>query len=106
MFTNILNNINKKKLVWLSGLFIIFIFSIIFVNNNEKYYKRPIAKILSINESYTDKAIDNGKTEQMKIQKIKAIIINGEFKGKIWILKKMMKFLSRLTMMSTIFLLI
>lgn len=83
MFTNILNNINKKKLVWLSGLFIIFIFSIIFVNNNEKYYKRPIAKILSINESYTDKAIDNGKTEQMKIQKIKAIIINGEFKGKI-----------------------
>lgn len=83
MFTNILNNINKKKLVWLSGLFIIFIFSIIFVNNNEKYYKRPIAKILSINESYNDKAIDNGKTEQMKIQKIKAIIMNGEFKGKI-----------------------
>lgn len=83
MFTNILNNINKKKLVWLSGLFIIFIFSIAFVNNNEKYYTRPIAKILSINESYTDKAIDNGKTEQMKIQKIKAIIMNGEFKGKI-----------------------
>lgn len=83
MFTNILNNINKKKLVWLSGLFLIFIFSIAFVNNNEKYYKTPIAKILSINESYTDKAIDNGKTEQMKIQKIKAIIMNGEFKGKI-----------------------
>ncbi len=51
MFTNILNNINKKKLVWLSGLFLIFIFSIAFVNNNEKYYKTPIAKILSINES-------------------------------------------------------
>ena len=68
MFTNILNNINKKKLVWLSGLFLIFIFSIAFVNNNEKYY---------------NKAIDNGKTEQMKIQKIKAIIMNGEFKGKI-----------------------
>ena len=83
MFTNILNNINKKKLVWLSGLFLIFIFSIAFVNNNEKYYKTPIAKILSINEIYTDKAIDNGKTEQMKIQKIKAIIMNGEFKGKI-----------------------
>ena len=83
MFTNILNNINKKKLVWLSGLFLIFIFSIAFVNNNEKYYKTPIAKILSINESYTDKAIDNGKTEQIKIQKIKAIIMNGEFKGKI-----------------------
>ncbi len=83
MFTNILNNINKKKLVWLSGIFLIFIFSIAFVNNNEKYYKTPIAKILSINESYTDKAIDNGKTEQMKIQKIKAIIMNGEFKGKI-----------------------
>lgn len=83
MFTNILNNINKKKLVCLSGLFLIFIFSIAFVNNNEKYYKRPIAKILSINESYNDKAIDNGKTEQMKIQKIKAIIMNGESKGKI-----------------------
>ncbi len=34
-------------------------------------------------KAYTDKAIDNGKTEQMKIQKIKAIIMNGEFKGKI-----------------------
>lgn len=56
--------------------------SLYFVSNNENFYSKPIAKIISVNEEESRKEDSNGKTENIKSQKIQAVILNGIYKGK------------------------
>lgn len=80
MFETLINknfSINKKTIILLLGLIILSLISLSFISNNERYYNTPIAKVISLNEEESKQETANGKTEPMKIQKIKAIIMNG-----------------------------
>lgn len=63
-------------------IILIFICSSFYIiNNNEILYKKNIAKITSITEKKSQSKNQNGKSEQITEQKIKAIIMNGKHKG-------------------------
>ncbi|EHI99357.1 YibE/F family protein [Clostridium sp. DL-VIII] len=80
---NIKNNkINKKFFYIGAGLIIIFLFALYFISTNDTLYNKPIAKITSIVEDGSNKETDNGKIEPIKNQKVKAIIMNGTYKGR------------------------
>lgn len=82
-FKNIKNNkINKKFFYICAGLIIIFLFPLYFISTNDNLYNKPIAKITSIAEEDSTKETDDGKIEPIKNQKVKAIIMNGTYKGK------------------------
>lgn len=76
------DKISKKTLVILIGLIMISLFSLYFISTNEALYNKPIAKITSITEEESETKNDNGKIEQIKNQKVQAIIMNGIYKGK------------------------
>ena len=77
------NKISKKRLTIWAGLIIMSLLSLYFITNNEDMYNKPIAKIITINEEGSNKETTDGKIEPIKNQKIKAIIMNGIYKGKI-----------------------
>jgi uncharacterized membrane protein len=76
----------QKKYFLISGLvlIIISICSFFFVSTNENYYNKTIAKVIAITEKVQSQA-DNisGNVEEIKEQHIKAIIMNGIYKGEI-----------------------
>lgn len=83
IFGNIKNN-RRNKFIFIAVMLLIItlIFSCYFVSTNEKFYNKPIAKITSITEVNSQMKDMNGKVEQIKQQNIKAIIMNGIYKGK------------------------
>ncbi len=84
LFKSIISDNRKKRnFIFIILLLFVSILSFYFVTNNEGFYSKPIAKITSITEkkeNQTDGA--NGSVEKIKIQHIKAKIINGKLKGK------------------------
>ncbi|WP_315074754.1 YibE/F family protein [uncultured Clostridium sp.] len=76
------NKINKKFFYICAGLIIIFLFPLYFISTNDNLYNKPIAKITSIAEEDSTKETDDGKIEPIKNQKVKAIIMNGIYKGR------------------------
>ncbi|NMM64074.1 YibE/F family protein [Clostridium sp. P21] len=79
----ILSLLKKNKLTSVIAISLVFISSIIycFVSNNENYYDKTIAKIISIRETPSKVTNINGDVEQIKKQQIKSIIMNGNYKG-------------------------
>lgn len=74
--------LNKKALIILAAILIVFSANYFFISKNESFYNKTIAKIISVDEKYTNVQGINGETEQIKNQKIKAVIMNGPHKGK------------------------
>jgi len=72
---------NKKSLIILASIFIIFTASYLFISKDEGFYDKTIAKIVSVDEKSSNVQDINGKIEQIKDQKIKAVIMNGSYKG-------------------------
>lgn len=79
---NFVSKLNKKFFISLICIMIIFLLSYLFMEHNKNLYNKTIAKITSINEEISNVENVNGTKEQIKNQKIKAIILNGSFKGK------------------------
>lgn len=79
-----LNKIKKDKFAIAAVISLVIISAVIlcFILNNENFYSKPIAKITSISENISQVKTTNGCTEQLKKQQIKAIIMNGKYKGK------------------------
>lgn len=73
---------NKYIIISVVLLIIFFILTFSFISSNEAFYNKTIAKIVSINEKNTQVANSNGEVEPVKNQQIKAIIMNGSYKGK------------------------
>ena len=80
-FKNILRN-KKNTFIIAIALILVSIFSLVFVPNNEIYYKKPIAKVTAITEKTSQVESITGKVESVKKQQINAIIMNGSHKGK------------------------
>ena len=79
-----LNKIKKDKFAIAAVISLVIISAVIlcFILNNENFYSKPIAKITSISENISQVKTTNGCTEQLKKQQIRAIIMNGKYKGK------------------------
>ena len=73
---------NKNAFIIAISLVIVSLLSFWFVSNNESYYKKTIAKVTFISEKASQIESVNGKVESTKNQQIKAIIMNGNYKGK------------------------
>lgn len=73
--------LSKKLLIILAFIIIIFSVSYLFLSKNEGFYDKTIAKIISVDEKYSTAHGISGETEQIKDQKIKAVIVNGIHKG-------------------------
>ncbi len=78
-----LNNGNYRNTAVVTiFLIILSLGAVLFANNNESFYKGPIARIMSITETYTRQAGDiYGNSEQIRTQNIKAVIMNGAHRG-------------------------
>lgn len=76
------DKISKGTVIIFIGLIMMSVFSLYFISTNEDLYNKPIAKINSITEAKSETTTDNGKIEQIKNQKVQAIIMNGVYKGK------------------------
>lgn len=78
-----LNNGNYRNTAVVAiFLIILSLGAVLFANNNESFYKEPIARIMSITETYTRQAGDiYGNSEQISTQNIKAVIMNGAHRG-------------------------
>jgi len=75
------NNKFKKNIFIFVTVVAFIIISFYFINNNEKYYNKTVAKITSVNEQ-TSKTIDmNGNTDENIVQKVTAVIMNGSHRG-------------------------
>ncbi|WP_234124485.1 YibE/F family protein [Clostridium hydrogenum] len=72
---------NKRILVSAIALIIFICASFFIVNNNEGLYSKNIAKIMSVTEKNSQSKSQNGKSEEITEQNIKAIIMNGKHKG-------------------------
>ncbi|WP_407310249.1 YibE/F family protein [Desulfosporosinus sp. SB140] len=69
------NGIKINKTVIIVGISLILsIIGLLFISNNESYYNKTIAKITSITEQ-------NSADKQMNTQYIRAVILNGHYKG-------------------------
>lgn len=73
---------NRRIFIFLISLIVITILFFDFMSNNESFYKRTIAKITAVTEKEGSQAGMDGKEEQISKQQIKAIIMNGNYKGK------------------------
>ncbi|MDF2987054.1 MAG: YibE/F family protein, partial [Eubacterium sp.] len=72
----------RLKIIAFISLIIFSLAAVFLVSNNEGFYQRPIAKIISISETYTRQAKDMyGNSEQVCTQEIKAVLMNGVHKG-------------------------
>lgn len=74
--------ISKKFLITLLSITIIFVSIHFFMENNQRFYSKTIAKITSVDEKLSKIEAINGKKENIKEQNIQAIIKNGKHKGK------------------------
>jgi uncharacterized membrane protein len=83
---------NKKFLIILAALIIILSASYFFISNNERFYDKTIAKIISVDEKSSESQDINGKIEKVKDQKIKAVIMNGSHKGEEIVLQNKTSF--------------
>lgn len=72
---------NKRPIIIVTFILIFICSSFYIVNNNESLYKKNIAKIISITEKKSQSKNQNGQSEQITNQNIKAIIMNGKHKG-------------------------
>lgn len=72
----------RNKRILVSAIaFIIICASFFIVNNNEGLYSKNIAKIMSVTEKNSQSKNQNGQSEEITEQNIKAIIMNGKHKG-------------------------
>jgi len=73
---------HKKKLaIWL-GIIMLSLCNLFFISNNQGLYHKPIGKVIEIQEQKSYKDTMDRQKEPIKIQKIKAVIMNGTDKGK------------------------
>lgn len=72
---------NSHILIMMSAIIILSVVYF-FISNNAGFYGKTIAKIICVDENVSYVQDMNGKTEQIKKQKIKAVIMNGSHKGK------------------------
>ena len=76
-------SISFKQLLFFAFLAICCIGSIFFVFNNQEFYDRPIAEVVSSTIVQETEAEDmNGNKDTLFVQEIVGIIKNGEFEGK------------------------
>lgn len=79
----LLKKINKKQIILYSILALCFLISIIFVYNNESFYKSPIAEVINTKLIDSEKMVDVNKNEDhLYTQELVAEIKNGDEKGK------------------------
>ena len=74
--------LKKRKflIIFILAVFFTFI-GFYIVTNNESFYKRNIARIVSISEKSINGTDSNGNTEKVINQNITAVIMNGSHKG-------------------------
>ena len=70
-----------KKYLKYPILFIIFIGSIIFMNNNAEMYPNPILKVTDVVTNETVVQTNNDLKEEYYYETIEGIILNGKYKG-------------------------
>ena len=73
---------NMNFLIILASVIIVFSCIYFFISNNESFYDKTIAKITTVEDTLSNMQDSTGKIEQIKAQKIKAVIMNGSQKGK------------------------
>ncbi|WP_440895633.1 YibE/F family protein [Amphibacillus sp. Q70] len=79
---NKLEVIINKHIIFYTIVAICFIFSIVFVYNNHRFYERPIAKVIQTTVTETTETMDLYENEDMLFtQQMTAEIKNGEQKG-------------------------
>lgn len=72
----------RQRAVVTIFLVILSLGAVLFVNNNEGFYARSIAKITAITETCTKQSVDiYGNSEQIYTQDIKAVVMNGVHRG-------------------------
>jgi len=77
---------NKKDIIKYTILLIIFIGSIIFMNNSAFLYKETIVKVINVEETLIDTETEiRGITENQYLQEVKVEVLNGSYKGDILI---------------------
>jgi len=81
-YINKIKNDKKHTIIIIFLVAITSSLSLYFISNNENFYSKPIARVLSVNEEESKKEDSNGKTENIKLQKIQAVILNGTYKNK------------------------
>lgn len=74
--------LNKKIFIILAFIVIIFLATYFFISRNQGFYHKTIAKIISVDEKSYNLKGETGEIEQIKDQKIKAVVMNGSRKGK------------------------
>ncbi|MDT8718606.1 YibE/F family protein [Clostridium sp. 19966] len=57
------------------------IISIYFVNNNEKYYNKTVAKVTSVQDKTSQTTDTSGNTDETINQQVTAVVLNGSHKG-------------------------
>ena len=76
------NKQNKRTIILSILLVVVSLVGYYFISTNEAYYKKTIAKIISVTETKDSQGYDmNGKAEQIYKQQMNAIIMNGTHKG-------------------------
>lgn len=76
-------NRSKYTLIAILSLILISIISCYFISNNENYYNKTIAKIISITEKEETQTNGiTGSVEKIKKQQINAVVMNGTYKGR------------------------
>ena len=76
------NKRNRNSFILAIVLILASLFSYYFISKDEAFYKKTIAKVTDITETKDSEAYDmSGKAEQIYMQHIKAVIMNGSHKG-------------------------
>lgn len=82
MVWNKLKSLPKREKVFWLVLVVLFIVSIIWVNNNYRFYERTIAKIITVEEiDVRDVTDTHGNRDKLHIDKLTAKIMNGDHQG-------------------------
>lgn len=73
---------NRCLFILLTSLIVASVVSYYFVSTNQVFYRKTIAKIISVTETKDSQIQDmNGNVEQIYMQQMKAIVMNGIHKG-------------------------
>lgn len=82
MVWNKLKSLPKREKVFWLVLVVLFVVSIIWVNNNYRFYERTIAKIITVEEiDVRDVTDTHGNRDKLHIDKLTAKIMNGDHQG-------------------------
>ncbi|MFJ7978425.1 YibE/F family protein [Peribacillus sp. JNUCC 23] len=88
VIVNKFKKMSYKKIVLYTIIGLCFAVSVFFINHNDSFYERPIAKVIKINLEDTSEMIDiHNNKDHLFTQRIIAEIKNGENKGKVIHLK-------------------